>query len=156
MRKKQERAAPVSYSDSGDSIDGLKIAGYTVEITKPAQFDLYFVDEAGNVKALKGFSVDSFDNEAADVKVEYKVLRDDNDIAFVRAYLVADVSEDVIATNLDATTFMNEETVTENGVETTKLVKRYYHDFFDNETYEFTYTDVYGNSGKYNCTGSGI
>lgn len=84
---------------------------------------MYFVDEAGNVKALKGFSVDSFDNEAADVKVEYKVLRDDNDIAFVRAYLVADVSEDVIATNLDATTFMNEETVTENGVETTKLVK---------------------------------
>lgn len=148
IAKKAGAAAPVSYSDSGDSIDGLKIAGYTVEITKPAQFDLYFVDEAGNVKALKGFSVDSFDNEAADVKVEYKVLRDDNDIAFVRAYLVADVSEDVIATNLDATTFMNEETVTENGVETTKLVKHYYHDFFDNETYEFTYTDVYGNSGN--------
>lgn len=36
IAKKAGAAAPVSYSDSGDSIDGLKIAGYTVEITKPA------------------------------------------------------------------------------------------------------------------------
>lgn len=139
--------APESYSDKSDSIDGLKIIGYTVEITKPAQFDLYFVDEADNVKALKGFNVNSFDFEVADVEVKYQVLRDDNDVAFVRAYLMADEKEEVMAMNSDATTFMNEETVTQAGVETTKLVKRYYHDFFENESYVFTFMDVYGNTG---------
>lgn len=148
VAKKAGADAPTSYNDNGDSIDGLRITGYTVEITKPAQFDLYFIDEAGNVKALKGFAVDSFDQEAADVSVQYKVLRDENDVAFVRAYLVADPAEEVAATNQDATTFMNEETVVENGVETTKLVKRYYRDFFENETYVFTYIDVYGNTGS--------
>lgn len=145
--RKAGAGAPTAYTDSSDSIEGLKVKGYTVEITKPAQFDLYFVDEAGNVKALKGFSIDSFDQEVADVTVQYKVLRNEEDVAFVRAYLMAAPEEEVAATNLDATTFMNEETVTEGGLETTSLVKRYYHDFFENESYTFTYIDVYGNTG---------
>lgn len=147
IARKADSQAPTSYDDTGDSIDGLKVVGYTVEITKPAKFDLYFIDQEGNVKALKGFDVKSFDHEVADVEVQYKVMRNEEGIAFVRAYLVADPDEEVVATNADATTFMNEETVSGEGVETTTLVKRYYHDFFENETYEFTYTDIYGNTG---------
>lgn len=146
--KNQGAAAPTSYKDSSDNVDGVKLSGTTVTISENAKFDLYIADENNNISAIQGFDFTSIDNTAPNVTTEYKLEKDTKGFDIIRVWFTAENNETILTTDKDIKAVLTTETITVDGVEQQTDVIKYYKDYTDNVSETFTYKDVYGNAGS--------
>lgn len=146
--KNSGAAAPTSYKDSSDSVEGVKLSGTTVTISENAKFDLYIADENNNISAIRGFDFTSIDNTAPNVTAEYKLEKDTKGFDIIRVWFIAENNETILTTDKDIKAVLTTETITVNGVEQQTDVIKYYKDYTDNVSETFTYKDVYGNAGS--------
>ncbi len=150
--KAKGAAAPTSYFDSSDEIDGVKVVGDYIYITKNnVEFDVYLIDAVDNVTSYKGVNITSIDLEAPLVTINKTAKKNDNGDNYVQAEYVVDNGEFIISLDPDAYSMFDEETYEDEffgtGNDITYYYHRYYKDIYENGENQFVYKDIYGNKG---------
>ncbi len=130
--------APVSYDEKSDDVEGVTLNGTMITISENTSFDVYLVDESGNVTALTGIMIASIDNQAPSVTTEHEIVTNENGVKIARIKF--------IPANEEFITSWDNEVHTHIEVVGNAEVVRYYRDFNDNESFTFHYKDLYGNS----------
>ncbi len=134
--------APTDISESSDKVDDVTVSGNKLVITNNVTFDIYIIDEAGNVKAIKNMAITSVDNEAPAVTVNYETRKNDKGLNIVRARFVPENDELIVPVTSDT----GADIVSDPDTYISTL--RYYKDYETNGKHNFVYQDIYGNIGS--------
>ena len=143
--KKTGMPAPQSFAEESDAIDGVQVENTVITISENAEFDIYLIDEAGNVSSFLPVMIQGIDNQAPKVEIDYQKIENENGIPVVRAVFIQEGNEVITSWDSEVHTFL-EETI--DADLNTVYVTRYYYDFLENGEFTFHYKDIYGNSAS--------
>jgi len=146
--KETGAAAPASFEEESDKINGVQTDGSMITVSENATFQVYFIDEANNVSAPLSVSIESIDNQAPAVNPEYKKIEDENGVPVVRVIFQTD--EAITSWDSEIRTFLEE------VPDSATYVTKYYYDFLENGKFTFHYKDVYGNSAAVDTEVNGM
>ncbi len=151
-------AAPTSYADTSDTIDGVTLNGTMINIDKNAKFDVYVVDEKDYVTALTGINITTVDTQAPEVKINYSAYTDANGYGVVEAVFEVAGNETIIPLVDEVVARVLIDEGTGNPIKDTdgNSIIQYYWEIRDNGVYEFKYQDIYGNGGMTKVTIEGL
>lgn len=148
-------SAPADYAAAvqGSTVDGVTLTvsrnTATIDITKNGTFDLYVIDEAGNIYANRMIRVTVIDDQAPELQPSYTVSTDPLTGYSVVTATFYPTGDDLFAeiTAISADASSRQEVVTDPDGRTV-TVTRYYYVFESNGTYTFRYEDDLGNIGE--------
>lgn len=146
--------APADYASAtqGSTVDGVTLSvsrnTATVDIAENVTFDLYIIDEQGNVNANRMIRIIAIDHQAPELVPSYTVSTDPETGYSTVTATFYPTGEDLFAeiTALSADAESRQEVVTDTDGKTV-TVTRYYYVFESNGTYSFRYEDDLGNIG---------
>ena len=154
--KKTGTTAPQSFEEESDAIDGVQVENEVITVFNNAEFDVYLIDEAGNVSSFLPVKIKSIDNQAPKVEIDYQKIENDSGISMVRAVFIQEGNEAITSWNSEVHTYLEEITDAENPDAKAVYVTRYYYDFVENGEFTFHYKDIYGNSASVSAEVKGM